>query len=395
MKQSLSHISINTADTAIDTFTKDLKCLVSDPVSLSIGLPNETLIPKKQLEEVFTSILNTNELPFYHYCDAKGMPQLVETIANNENTSPEHILITSGNTQGIELSTRLFINNKDVIAMEEYSYSLIHTISKQYQSDVVQVPLSFDGLDTDYLEEALKQHKIKMLYVIPNSQNPTGITLSLKKRQKLIELAYKYDFMIIEDDPYRDLSFHKPLPSLFELDPKKEKVVYLYSFSKTIAPTLRTGFILAHPYFIDKFTQLKQIADSCTSPLHQLVINKLINSNEWSTHLLKTQQFYEERKEITKSFLAKMNNKYGWTSYEPAGGMFYWVDLQKGDALEFLKTAYEQGVLFIPGQVFSLDLKKATTFRLCYSYCSNSDLEKAFSRLESSYSNWLKIQNKH
>lgn len=391
MKQSLSNLSIHTADTAIDTFTKDLKCLVPDPVSLSIGLPNEDLIPKKQLEEVFTSILNHNEIPFYHYCDAKGMPQLIETISIKEKISPEHILITSGNTQGIELCTRLFLNNKDVIAMEEYSYSLIHTISKQFQSSVVQVPLSFDGLDTDYLEKTLKHQKIKILYVIPNSQNPTGITLSLAKRKKLIELAYKYDFIIIEDDPYRDLSFHAPLPSLFELDANKEKVVYLYSFSKTIAPTLRTGFILAHPYFIDKFTQLKQIADSCTSPLHQLVINELINSNEWSNHLKRTQNFYEERKEITKAFLTKMNNKYGWTSYEPCGGMFYWVDLQYGDAQNFLKTAYEHGVLFIPGQVFSFESKTSTTFRLCYSYCSDSDLEKAFSRLESSYLNWLQM----
>ncbi|WP_341285642.1 PLP-dependent aminotransferase family protein [Priestia megaterium] len=390
MKHFLSNLSLNTRQTAIDSLMDNAKTSVTDPVFFSIGLPNRELLPKKKLQDVYNSIFESETDSYFNYGGSKGISLLLSTISKRENISQDYIMISTGNTQGVELCARLVLNPKDTIAFESYTYAIAHSLTHQYNLNALEIPVEADGMDIEYLEQELKKASIKALYVIPNANNPTGTTLSLNKRKKLVELSYQYDFLIIEDDPYRDLIFDKRLPSLFELDSRKEKVIYLYSFSKTIAPTLRTGFILAHPFYIKKLEQFKQTTDSCTSPLNQMVVNEMIKSDAWNDSLEKQRSFYEIKKDLAKSFLNKMNERYGWTSNEPAGGLFYWVDTHAGDVTDWLKYAAESGVVFIPGKAFALNDQTNTKFRLCYSYCDNEEMLKGFERLEQSFVKWQK-----
>lgn len=387
MKQFLSNLSLNTKGAAIDSSMRN-DSFEEKPVLFSIGLPNKELLPKTKLQEVYNSILESNEDSFFNYCGPKGIEPLLNTISKREKISTEYIMITTGNTQGVELCSRMLLDPKDTIAIEDYTYAIAHSISHQYQLNTLEIPIEKDGINTDYLEKELSKSSIKFLYTIPNAHNPTGITMSLQKRKKLVELSYKYDFIIIEDDPYRDLLFSDRLPSLFELDSLKERVIYLYSFSKTIAPTLRTGFVLAHPFYIQKLEQFKQNTDSCTSPLNQMVVNQIIKDESWYQALEKQRNFYEHKKEITKKFLEKMNKQYGWTSNEPDGGLFYWVDTHTSDVSQLLTFAIQQGVVFVPGKAFSLDDQINTKFRLCYSYSTNQEMKLGFDRLEKSFLKW-------
>ncbi|MED4284900.1 PLP-dependent aminotransferase family protein [Priestia megaterium] len=388
MKHFLSNLSLNTRQTAIDSLMDNAKTSVPDPVFFSIGLPNRELLPKKKLQDVYNSIFESGTDSYFNYGGSKGISPLLSTISKRENISQDYIMISTGNTQGVELCARLVLNSEDTIAFESYTYAIAHSLTHQYNLNALEIPVEADGMNIEYLELELKKAPIKALYIIPNANNPTGTTLSLNKRKKLVELAYQYDFLIIEDDPYRDLIFDKRLPSLFELDTHKEKVIYLYSFSKTIAPTLRTGFILAHPFYIKKLEQFKQTTDSCTSPLNQMVVNEMIKSDVWNDSLEKQRSFYELKKDLTKSFLDKMNEKYGWTSNEPAGGLFYWVDTHAGDVTDWLKYAAKSGVVFIPGKAFALNDQSNTKFRLCYSYCDNEEMLKGFERIEQSFVQW-------
>lgn len=390
MKHLFSDYSFRTRENAIEAYMKDFESNITDPVLFSIGLPNKELLPKQQMQRIINSLFDSGNTSLFNYCGSKGVSSLISTISRKENISEDHIMITSGNTQGVELCTRLFLNLNDAMAVEEYTYALAHSAVEQFNLNPFVIPLDKDGLDVSYLESILKNHSIKMLYIIPNAQNPTGVTLSLEKRKKLVELAYTYDFVILEDDPYRDLIFGNRLPSLFELDLLKEKVLYLYSFSKTIAPTLRTGYILAHPIHIQKLEQFKQTNDSCSSPLNQMIVNQMITSNEWQNSLLKQQSFYEVKKDITKKFLDKMNRQYGWTSIEPEGGLFYWVDTNYGDILEYLKYTVKNGVVIVPGNAFALSDETSTKFRLCYSYCDSEEMNKGFERMEKSFIEYQK-----
>ncbi len=383
MHKFLSQFSSYTKDNAIDKYMSGIE-VPKDSILFSIGLPNQQLLPKKEFQIAIEHFFSSNDRSLFNYCDSKGLPQLVSTISNLEKTSMENIMVTSGNTQGFELAMRLLLDPNDIIAFEEYTYSLVHSAVHQYQVKPLAIPIEADGLDVTYLERTLKTNPIKLLYTIPNAQNPTGVTLSLEKRKKLIELSYKYGFIILEDDPYRDLLFLERLPSLFELDASKERVIYLYSFSKTIAPTLRTGYLLANPLFISKLEQFKQTMDSCTSPLNQFIVNHILSSGNWNSMLNEQRSFYESKKLLTKEFLCTMKDKYGWNSLEPSGGLFYWIDIRNGDSIDFLRISAKNGAIFIPGNAFSLDGPNKK-IRLCYSFCSDEELLIGFDRLDQSF----------
>lgn len=392
MKQLYSQYGLQAAGNPLDLQTKQ-PTSVPDPVTFTIGLPNTDLLPKKEMELAFHKFIQTKDQSLYHYCNSRGLDELVDSISRREKISKDHIIITTGNSQALDFCSRLFFDEQDTIVFEDYTYPAIFSFVKQMNMEAILVPSDSDGLDVEHLENTLLNKKIKAVYVIPNAQNPMGTTLSLKKRKRLIELAYKHDFMILEDDPYRDLMFDGlRLPTIFELDKEKRRTIYMYSFSKTIAPTLRTGFILAHPEYINTLDLFKQAVDSCTSPLNQLVVNDLYGTDKWELHLKKQQEFYKERKEIFESFLARMNQKYNWVSFAPKGGLFYWVDTQTPNVDKWQRIAQVQGLDFLPGSLFSLSDPENTKIRLCFSYCTVDEMKKGLDRLESSYAEWQKIK---
>lgn len=394
MKEFYSRLAKQAAGNPIDLQTQQ-PTNVSDPVTFTIGLPNTDLLPKKEMEQAFQKFITTKDDTLYHYCSSRGLDSLVESISRRENISKEHIIVTTGNSQALDFCARLFFDEEDVIALDDYTYPVIFSYVKQSNMETLLIPSESDGLDVEFLEKSLISRKIKAVYLIPNAQNPTGTTLSLKKRKKLVELAYKYDFMILEDDPYRDLMFDGfRLPTLFELDKEKKRVIYMFSFSKVIAPTLRTGYMLAHPQYIDTLDLFKQAADSCSSPLNQLIVNGIYGSEKWELHLKKQQDFYKARKEVFEAFLKRMNKKYNWISNAPEGGLFYWVDTQTPNVDEWQVIAQEQGVNFLPGHLFAISDASNTKIRLCFSYCTVDEMKKGLNRLESSFAEWKKTKCK-
>ncbi|GER67090.1 aminotransferase [Weizmannia acidilactici] len=392
MEHLLSALSGKIKENAIDAYMDSMKPAVRDPVFFSVGMPNCGMIPKKALQRIMNEIFDSDPAHLYEYCSAKGFGPFLSAISGNENIPEPYIMATNGNTQGFDLVCRMLLDEQDGFAMEAYTYSIALSAVHQYRLKVVGIPLEQDGLDIDFFEKALKTTRIKALYIIPNAQNPTGITTSLEKRKRLIELAYRHGFLIIEDDPYRDLLFHERFPSIFELDPLKEKVIYLYSFSKVIAPAMRTGFILAHPALLQKLEQFKQVMDACTSPINQMLAGKLVSSGSWPAMLEKQKRFYEKRKEWTKQFLQHMNETEQWEGIEPAGGLFYWMDVKKGDVLEWMGIAAEAGAVFVPGNAFTLENGPNTKIRLCFAHCSDEEMGKGFVRLEESFKKWKNMR---
>ncbi|WP_018661997.1 PLP-dependent aminotransferase family protein [Heyndrickxia acidiproducens] len=392
MNHVLSDLSGKIKENAIDAYMDSIQTSAADPVYFSVGMPNGAMIPKKPLQECMNAIFDTGPPGLYQYCGAKGFEPFLSVIAKKENIPEKYVMATNGNTQGFDLVCRMLLNERDGFAVEQYTYSIALSAIHQHQLQAVCIPLEHDGMDVDFLEKALQEKSLKALYIIPNAQNPTGVTTSLQKRKRIIELAYQYDFTIIEDDPYRDLLFHDRPPSLFELDPMKEKVIYLYSFSKIIAPAMRTGFILAHPFFLQKLEQFKQVQDACTSPFNQMLAGTLIASEAWPATLEKQKRFYEKRKAWTKQFLRHMNETEQWTAVEPAGGLFYWADVGKKDVREWMGIAAEDGVIFVPGNAFTMEETPSTKIRLCFAFCSDEEMGKGFMRLEESFRKWKNIR---
>lgn len=153
---------------------------------------------------------------------------------------------------------------------------------------------------------------------------------------------------------------------------------------------MRTGFILAHPAFLKKLEQFKQVTDACTSPMNQMLAGKLISSENWTQILAKQKHFYEKRKDWTKRFLQHMHETEQWEGAEPAGGLFYWIDVKKGGVTEWMKKAAQDGAVFVPGDAFTLERGRNTKIRLCFAYCSDEEMKKGFSRLEESFKKWKK-----
>ncbi|MGG3752346.1 PLP-dependent aminotransferase family protein [Heyndrickxia coagulans] len=390
MKQMFSALSGKIKENAIDVYMDSINPAVRDPVFFSVGMPNGSMIPKKELQRIMNEIFEADPARLYEYCSAKGFGPYVDAISKKENIPEAYVMATNGNTQGVDLVCRMLLDEGDSFAMEMYTYSIAFSAVHQYRLKAAGIPLEQDGLDVDFLEKTLQTRRLKALYIIPNAQNPTGVTTSLEKRKKLIELAYQYHFIIIEDDPYRDLLFHSRPPSLFELDPLKERTIYLYSFSKVMAPAMRTGFILAHPAFLKKLEQFKQVTDACTSPINQMLAGKLISSGNWPQILAKQKHFYEKQKDWTKRFLQHMHETEQWEGAEPAGGLFYWIDVKKGGVAEWMKMAAQDGAVFVPGDAFTLERGPNTKIRLCFAYCSDEEMKKGFARLEESFKKWKK-----
>jgi 2-aminoadipate transaminase len=335
-------------------------------ISFAGGLPAPEVFPAQRFREACARVLEQQPQLALQYGATEGYEPLREMIARHIarygiKAGTENVLITSGSQQALDLIGKLLINAGDRVLVEAPTYLGALQAFNVYGADYLSVPSDADGLRTEILEAALRSGP-KFMYVLPNFQNPGGTTLSEGRRHQLVLLADKYGIPIVEDDPYGQLRYEgEHLTPLVVLDRENLRrdngysignVLYLSTFSKTLAPGLRLGWIVAPPEVISKLVQLKQGADLHSSTFGQMVAYEVARDNFLDEHVKVIRRVYRERRDVMLEALAQyFPPEVTWT--RPAGGLFLWVTLPHGmDTAQLFKAAVEQNVAFVPGDCF-------------------------------------------
>ncbi len=365
-------------------------------ISFAGGLPAPELFPIERFEEATARVLADNGRSALQYSTTEGYLPLREFIVEKMGqygieATVDNILITSGSQQALDLIGKLLINPGDLILTERPTYLGALQAWNAYQAEYTTVPIDDDGLQTALLEEAL-QGGPKFMYILPNFQNPGGVTLPLQRRLDLIHTADKYGLPIIEDDPYGELRFEgEHLPPLVVLDAQelngraegflRGNVIYLSTFSKTLAPGLRLGWMVAPKSVIQKCVMVKQGMDLHTSTFNQVVAYEVAKDGFLRSHVRRIREVYRQRRDV---MLAAMETHFPpqvrWT--RPQGGLFLWATLPEGmDAAELLPAAVAQNVAFVPGTSFFPAGDGRNTMRLNFSNATPEAIEEGIARL--------------
>jgi len=337
-----------------------------DVISFAGGLPASELFPTDRFRMACCKVLEEQPQLALQYGATEGYEPLREMVARHIarygiKARSENVLLTSGSQQALDLIGKLLINPGDRVLVEAPTYLGALQAFSVYGAEYVSVPSDENGLCSELLEAPLRSGP-KFMYVLPNFQNPGGTTLSEGRRHPLVRLADKYGVPIVEDDPYGQLRYEgEHLPPLVVIDRENLRrdsgysignVIYLSTFSKTIAPGLRLGWIVAPPEVISKLVQLKQGADLHTSTFVQMVAYEVARDNFLDEHVKLIRRVYRERRDIMLRSLEEFfPPEVSWT--RPMGGLFLWVTLPEGlDAQKLFETALRQNVAFVPGDSF-------------------------------------------
>ena len=382
---------------AIDLKMDNVKTTHEKPIYLSVGEPNPSYVPKEMLAFLAKNIV-LNQPHALQYEHALGNVKLRTFLVHHyrhqfPSLSLDNCIIASGSTQSLDMACKLFLDKGDICLVEDPTYSNIFATLNGYEADVVGVPVDEDGIRVDMVEAMLREFRtqgktIKMLVTVPNAQNPSGVTLSLERRKRLFALAKTYDFLIVEDDPYAHLMYEESaLPPISSFDETRENTVYLNSFSKMITPGLRVSWIFAHPKVIEKFAQIKQCIDSGSNSLTQELVASFCEKGELGAHLSLLQKTYKTNRDVMVTSLQKaFGEERGLSWNVPKGGMFVWVSFPEAiDVLTLLTHAADAGVVFLPGDAFSVSGRTSHCARLCFGYSDASEIMEGVKRLSFAY----------
>jgi 2-aminoadipate transaminase len=360
-------------------------------ISFAGGLPAPETFPVDDLKEIVLEVLEKNGPDGLQYGTTEGDPLLRKILVERHNKQGlniglDNLIITTGSQQAIDLIGRIFIDPGDYVLCGLPSYLGGINAFSAYGAKLKGITLDEDGMKPDELEETiitLKElgRKIKFIYVIPDFQNPAGITLPESRRIKIIEIADKYDLLIVEDSPYREVRFEGESQKLmYELD-KTGRVITLCTFSKIFAPGFRVGWVIGNPAILDKIVMAKQTADLCTSPFVQKIIAHYMEKGLLEKNLRKTIALYRERRShMISCFKKYMPENVKWT--EPQGGLFLFVTLPAGfDADTIFIKAIEKNVAFVSGSSFFCNGSGHNTMRINFSFSNNNEIEEGVRRL--------------
>lgn len=357
-------------------------------ISFAGGLPAAELFPLSDIADVAKDVIMNEGQSALQYSPTEGLQKLREIIIKQRlnrvdiNAGLDEIFITSGSQQALDFVGKMFINEGDMIFVESPTYLGALNAFLAYDPIYVEIPLQNDGLDTDKLEELLKSGmKPKFLYTIPDFQNPSGITMSLEKRKKLISLANEYDLVIIEDSPYAELCFTgeqiKPIKSM----DTEGRVIYLGTYSKTFTPGLRIGWVVGNPTMINKFIQIKQGSDLQTSSLDQKIAAEYMTRFDLNEHIRSIIDVYSKRRNVMLETM-KANFHPDITYTESHGGLFTWAKVKDDmDTKSILAEALLENVAFVPGGSFFANGGKNNYMRLNYSCMSEEKIKEGIERL--------------
>lgn len=341
---------------------------------------NPELFPVDEFAELINRVLKRDRGYAFEYQDSRGYKPLRESIFNfvrlyGIETGVENIQVISGGQQGIDVVSKALINFGDTIIVERPTYSWALASFQSRGADILEVELNGDGIDIEDLEDKLKKFKPKFIYVMPNFHNPTGILYSDEKKEKLIELAEKYETYLLEDDFAIELSFTETDTFPLKAFDKYDRVIYLKSFSKVHMPGLRLGFIIAPEKLVSSFLRAKYVTDLTTSGLMQRAFDLYLRENIWKKHIDEVKGVMRERFEKMKEGLTRLESYFEFDI--PKGGFYYWVKL-KGNwkAVDFYQKCLERGLLVVPGDMFFGIRKEDNFLRLSFASCDVREIEK-------------------
>jgi len=362
--------------------------LMSTPglISLAGGMPAPELFPVREFMEACRFVLDNDAVHALQYGVTEGYPPLKQYLVEKMQkygvpAEEENVLIVNGSQQALDLIGKVFLNPGDTVLTDGPTYLGALQAWQAYEARFVTVPLDEDGTRVDLVEDILKREPVKFIYCLPNFHNPAGVTLSLERRRKLVDLAARYGVFLVEDDPYGELRFEgEDIIPLVVMH--KENTVYLSTFSKTLAPGIRMGWISAPAKVIGRLVQAKQGADLHTSTFVQMVVNDICQRGFLRQHVRHIRQTYKERCGVMlKAMEEHFPPQVHWT--RPQGGLFLWVILPQGaDCMELMQAAREQKVAFIPGTAFYPEPQDGrNALRLTFSNSSPEMIEEGIKRL--------------
>ena len=351
-------------------------------ISFAGGLPAKESFPLEQLQEICAEVIATDGAAACQYGSTEGVPELLEILAKRYRdqglsyVTKENITIITSSQQGLDTVGKIFLNRGDKYICELPSYLGALGAFNSYGGVGVGIPQDEQGMSAVELEKTLaemkaKGEKPKFIYLIPDFQNPAGMTMPEARRIEILNIAKKYEIMVVEDSPYRELRFSgKPQRMLYDLDNGEGNVITLGTFSKIFMPGFRMGWVLAHPMVIDNFVKAKQSTDLCTSAFLQKITVKFFQKNYFDANVKKIVDMYRGKLEaMLGAFEKYMPEGVTWT--RPEGGLFLFLTLPEGyDAEELFQIAIEKNVAFVLGTVFFVNGGGKNTMRINFSYMS-------------------------
>lgn len=347
------------------TVIKNLFKAMGDPETISFGggAPARETLPAKQLAQICSELFSSEEYGarMLQYGHPEGEKELREVVSEyllrpkGVKAEPDEIMIVNGGLETMNLMCQVFIDPGDVILVEEPTFVHCVEIFEMFEARCVAVHTDDDGIDPVDVEAKIKQYHPKFVYVIPTFQNPSGRTLSLERRKKLAELGTKYDVIILEDDPYRDIRFEgEEIPPIKSFD-SSGNTVLANSFSKIFSAGARLGYVNAAPEILEKLYNAKTATNSQTNTTLQLICAEFFRRGLFEEHLSKTRALYRQRRDVMLECIDRFFPE-GTKRTTPQGGLFVWVELPEGyDTTELLKKAGEYKVAFIAGEAFFTD----------------------------------------
>jgi len=371
---------------------------VPNSISFGGGVPDPETFPRNELARIASEVIEKEYSYVLQYSTTEGDPELARQMVNLfdkifgiKNLDVDNFMFTTGSQQALELAGKIFLDKDSIAIVENPFYLGAASAFRMRMSKFITIPIEDDGMNVDILERKLKDldnkglvKKVKFIYVIPNFHNPAGVTLSLEKRKRIIELAEKYDLLILEDDPYGLLRFEgEHIPSLFKLA-GMERVVLLNTFSKILAPGLRIGAVAGDKEIVRKFVLAKQGTDLCSSALTQRIAARYLERYDLIQQITPTIKLYKSKKDtMMKAFDEYFSDIKGIKWINPKGGLFTWVTLPEGfDTMEMFEFAKEKLVFYIPGQAFTPDDSPSPSMRMSYCLPPHEKIIEGVKRLK-------------
>jgi len=366
-----------------------------DMVSFAPGYPTESTFPWEALRDIADDLLRSQKGSILQYGATRGYRPLLESLttlmaARHITTSPDRLTVTNGSQQGLDLVARVLLDPGDVVLVELPSYTGAISAFRSVGADLVGVAQDADGLNLEALDATMARLRgegrtVKCLYVVPNFQNPTGLLVGLEKRRRLLEWATRHDLLIVEDDPYRDLYFEdvtrEAETRAIAADDADGRVIYLSSFSKTLAPGLRVAWLHAAPGLMAKFEIAKQASDLCNGGLGQQMVHQAIERGVLAAQVPRLRAHYQAQRDcMVDALRGAFGSTLTWL--QPRGGFFLWASLTgpvDGEAL--LPFAQARGVIYVAGSAFFVSGDERRFLRLSFSAPTPDRIREGVARL--------------